>query len=697
MKAISIFVFFGCCVVCLAFGYPQQRRGEDAGSAFQLRTQLVELRAVVTDKQGRVIEGLKKDDFEISEKGRPQTISFFSEHRVADAYSPGRSEDETIRTYPQLRHTQSETRRSIVLLVDTLNLSGGSLLRVKQNLKRFVIERLGEHDEVVVSATGGMDASTAQLTNDRQTLLLAIDRLRFWGEEEVGYFNPTLAGAVRRKDEDAIRVAAGILKASGGDGVRTPQDKAYEVLTRAVFKRKAVAGSIRASAELLAKVAGQRLLLLISDGFSLMDLHGNTDTSDVRSAIDKALRSGVVIYSINAKGLEAPSEANASLRGISGDSATFGVLSRYVSAWEKDTLEGMNALAKDTGGNTFFRTNDLLAALREPLDENRVYYSLAYYPSKPFAQQSFIPISIRVKNHPNYHVRTQRGYFAADLRPAKNAKSGSPRERLFGALEEPIAYSTILISAVADYLEVETDKATVSLQMGIDGSKLSYTETNGRYSVNIEVAIAVFDNRSHLVTSHAERIRGNLSADELATAMVSGFHYVTRLGLKPGLYQIRSGACETETERMGTATSWVEVPDLSRSGLALSGIVLTEGEAGPGTKKGAEAAKPTSWRAVKSYRSGTLLAYYLRVYNLPADSESQTFIQSEISRGEHTVYKGDWQPLASRVSGKDTKGLDIGGQLSVALEPGFYELNISVKSLRLNKTVQRKVAFEIRG
>ncbi|HWC78128.1 MAG TPA: hypothetical protein VG778_11730, partial [Blastocatellia bacterium] len=142
------------------------------------------------------------------------------------------------------------------------------------------------------------------------------------------------------------------------------------------------------------------------------------------------------------------------------------------------------------------------------------------------------------------------------------------------------------------------------------------------------------------------------------------------------------------------AISWVEVPDLSESKLTLSGILLTEGE-GTKSMKDAPRADSARWRPIKSYVSGSLLAYYLRLYNMAVGSESETLMQLEISLGGNTVYRSDWQPIAARVLGRDKIGLDMGGQLSVPLKPGLYELGISIRDSNLKHLVQRRVLFAV--
>jgi hypothetical protein len=86
------------------------------------------------------------------------------------------------------------------------------------------------------------------------------------------------------------------------------------------------------------------------------------------------------------------------------------------------------------------------------------------------------------------------------------------------------------------------------------------------------------------------------------------------------------------------------------------------------------------------------------IYNAPSPNEgSGLTMQSQITESGQVIQRTDWQPVASRVIGRDKKGLEIGGQLMLTLPPGLYELRISVKNDKSGETSQRVVTFGIDG
>jgi len=429
-------------------------------------------------------------------------------------------------------------------------------------------------------------------------------------------------------------------------------------------------------------------MFLFSDGFSLLDSRGNVETLDLQQAISRAVRSGVVVYSINSKGLQAPLEIDASRRGAAYqafDPSLQGRLSSYASASEKDAQDGMNAMAKDTGGDAFFRTNDLNWALKKSFEGSNVYYALAYYPSTE--GQGFRDIALKVKGHPEYSVRTQKGYLASDLVKSAKAAAKSPQQRLFDAIARPIPETAINVSTAAHYLEVESDKAQVSIKLLIEGSHLTYHEMGDRATLALEVAGTIYDRAGKLVTSFIEKIKGGVPHDQLSEVKGSGFSYTKRMELKPGHYQVRVGALEPETDNIGTANAWVDVPDLAKGKLELSSVLLaTAGEAQQ------PVTGPQQLDAIKAYKTGSMLVYYLMLYNAPSSIGSDLTIRSEIALNDKVIYESEPQPVASRMMGKDNKGIEIGGQLNLDLEPGFYALRVEIKD-KSNREFRRSVEF----
>ena len=215
--------------------------------------------------------------------------------------------------------------------------------------------------------------------------------------------------------------------------------------------------------------------------------------------------------------------------------------------------------------------------------------------------------------------------------------------------------------------------------------------------MEIEVAVLVSDRFGKVVSSGSETIRGGFPADQLATVKRTGFRYTKRIAVKPGQYQVRVGVSEQGADRIGTAITWVEVPRIDTDKLTLSSILLSEDEEGLQKRSnGATGGGISPWFGVRYFIRNTFLIYQLMVYPAPSrEQEAGLLIRREIRKGGEVVYQSPQEPIASRVTGREKKGISIGGKIQVGMEPGIFELRISITDPKKKKTTQQSVTFGI--
>jgi VWFA-related protein len=274
------------------------------------------------------------------------------------------------------------------------------------------------------------------------------------------------ARRVEQGDADAVAVAISVLRLEDWiEGDRQFMEvmahaRASRVLTEAACFRKAALLTRKAITAQMTNMPGRRIIAIFSDGFTLQDTGGGTQTNEVQSVISSAARSGVTIYSIHAKGLTALPIFDASMRGGAAELR----LQSYLSASDKDQQDGPHALAADTGGTMYMNTNDLGDALGRALNANRYHYVLAYYLDSGRNIGQFRRITVRVKNHPEYQVQTPKGFLPADIMKVQTGSDAKTRQqRLLQAILAPLPATALSVSASADFIETETDNAQVLL------------------------------------------------------------------------------------------------------------------------------------------------------------------------------------------------------------------------------------------
>jgi hypothetical protein len=242
----------------------------------------------------------------------------------------------------------------------------------------------------------------------------------------------------------------------------------------------------------------------------------------------------------------------------------------------------------------------------------------------------------------------------------------------------------------------------VSIEVFIDGSTLQYERQGGRDAVDCELTTVIFDKSGKSTNVVTDKVQGALTADKLALAKQQGYRYVKQFELKPGIYQARVGVRDSASERIGTANTWVEVPSLRRTGVALSSVLLnrlqTEGDKNSKTQ-GPELFAPGVKQGIATFKQGASLAYQLTVYDKSTrkPEELELLVQSEVMEGDQPLYRSDWKPVNERLVGVSATGFDVGGQINLDIKPGIYELRITVKHRKTNRTARQTVMFEVEG
>jgi VWFA-related protein len=293
--------------------------------------------------------------------------------------------------------------RSTLLFVDNLHLSFSSLNRVKETLRRLINERLTDQDMVALATSGQTLGLAQQFTRDRQLLKYAIEQIRLGPASHEELFTSDLAAGFIAQHIDAYRLGVSIVRRE--EHIDCPcglvrnmaRARALQILSEASYSRKTTFSILKDFAEQMIGLPGKRMIVVFSDGFTMREIDGGVHYDQLQSAIDRAVRSGVVIYSIDAKGLQIhptidvsrPSETNNPTHQYIQcpdedydprcDPPTPEQLTTSMSLSEREEQNGLHAMAEQTGGVLYTGNNDLDIPLGQAFDANRFFYVLSYY------------------------------------------------------------------------------------------------------------------------------------------------------------------------------------------------------------------------------------------------------------------------------------------------------------------------------
>jgi VWFA-related protein len=681
---------------------PTPQTPEPDDDVVKITTNLVQVDAVVTDKSGKPITDLTKDEIQIFEDGRPQKITHFS-YVVADTSSPAPPKkaatpvDKTAPPVPPVPRGvvhPEQIRRTIALVVDDLGLSFQSIYYVRRALKKFVDEQMQPGDLVAIIRTSGGIGALQQFTADKSRLYSAIEHLKWFasGRSGITPFAP-LEDNSHQTDE---AVAA-------NEELNQFREDTFAVGTL---------GAVRYVVDGLRELPGRKSVLLISDGFKIYNRDDPTANlralNSLKGLIDRASRASVVIYTMNATGLQTLGFSAADNAGGRTPAQLEQAMSdRRSSAF--DSQEGMDYLAKETGGLAIRNTNDLGGGIRKVLEDQRGYYLIGYRPDESTFDaktggRKFHKLSWKVTRPGKYSIRTRNGFYGVSDDELK-AAANTPRQQIIKALVSPFGSAGVHVRLTSLFANDPKFGSLMRSMLYINGGDLTFTdEPDGWHKAEFDVVALTFGDNGGVVEAPVNRTyTARARGEDYQRLLREGFVYFLTVPIKkPGAYQLRAAVRDHGSDRIGSASQFVEVPDIKKNRLTLSGIVMTGTDPGAkkpepkanvaagnqaGEKDGEqqEITNPQTSAAVRQFRRGQLMDYGVVIYNAHLDKgqgQPQLELQVKIFRDGKPVFTGKEQPL--NLSGpSDLKRLGAAGTLKLGgdMVPGEYVFQVIVKDL----------------
>ena len=699
----------------------QEIQKPEADEVVRITTNLVQVDAVVTDKDGKVVTDLKPEEIKILEDGRQQKITNFSYNVTETPAAPAREKPATVEKNappaPPTRLKLGDIRRTIALVVDDLGLSFESTHFVRRALKKFVDEQMQTGDLVAIIRTGGGMGALQQFTSDKRQLYAAIERVK-WnsnGRSGVGAFaalEPPTPGP-RGPDIDAKN-----------EELNQFREDMFAVGTL---------GALSYVVKGLRELPGRKSILLISDGFRIYNLEDSSRNylalEKLRRLIDEAGRASVVIYTMNATGLQTLGLTAADNPG--GGDVQEMLSSRRSAAFE--TQQGLDYLAQQTGGIAIKNNNDLSNGIRRVLEDQRGYYLIGYRPDNSTfdpktGRRTFHKLSLKVTRPGKFNVRMRNGFlgFSDDAKAAPVQKTLA--QQMIGALTSPFGATGVHLQLTSLFGNDAKAGSIMRSMLHIDARDLTFTtEADGMHKCIFDVLAMTFGDNGVPVDQIGRTYTLQLPEALYKRAQRDGLvYYVTVPIKKPGAYQLRISFRDTSTARIGSASQFIEVPDLKKNRLAISGIVV-RGEnpvekaagaapsASPAANQPAEGANsaaqdqeaadqknPEASPAVRHFSRGMLMDYLFIIYNAHLDkaaNKSQLIAQVRLFRDGQPVFTGKENVLGF-TGVVDPKRLITSGGLKLGndLTPGEYVLQVSVRDMLADekyRTVTQWMDFEI--
>jgi VWFA-related protein len=602
--------------------------------------------------------------------------------------------------------------RTVFFYVDDVHLDLSGLKETKKVINHFIENEIGQNDEAAIASTSGQIGFLQQLTDNKTVLRAALERLKYRpyivadsGDPQMREYHALLIENYDRDITDYF-VAETIKKNPG-----MPRDAAEYMVrarARALLKQGAVVttntligleGLIRS----LNTQPGRKLIFFISGGFLFDDRH--SDSMDrLRRITSAAARSGVVIYSMDARGLVVTS-GDASQAGQFDPS---GRLQRAASSELRASQDIMNALAKDTGGKTVFNTNTLTPGLGRALKETSTYYLLAWKPEREIEARKFRRIEVRVTGRPELTVQVRRGYFeiepdqptAKAKNPEPKSSEKSPAAELRKVIGEPYPNRGLPVSLGLHYIDAPQKGVMLSAALEVPSETLSFSTVNGKRIAVVNVAGTFYNDRGQVGSFFNNQLKLEAPLDPTNNP-TQGLIYNSNVFLKPGLYQVRVGAQDEKSGRAGSAHGWIEIPDLSAGQFALSSLLAGSREIAPvsNASLATVATAAVNLSVTRRFSREEYLRFVVFIYNgqlSPTDSKPDLAIQVQVVRDEQPVVTAPLKKILTD-GVEDLKRIPYAAEISLkGLPSGRYQLKVSVVDRVSKRSASQQTRFDIK-
>ena len=543
---------------------------------FKANSNLVIVNVTAKDKGGLPVEGLKADDFTVLEDGKPQKVSVFEYQRISSKPEPLKEltlDDQfqlpeapkTTITSASPGQIQYHDKRLMVFFFDFSSMQVPDQVRAQDGALDYLKKNIAKDDVVAVLFYASAIQVLSDFTSDRDVLTRVIKGMPIGEASELAALADT--GDENGEDTQAAFVA---------------DETEFNIFS--TDKRLA---AIEQAAKMLASFPEKKALVYFSGGVTR---NGLDNEAQLQAAINAATKANLAIYSIDTRGLTAePPGGGASKAGSRGSGIFNGGAINSQRSAQLASQDTLYTLAAETGGKSFFDSNDIALGIQRTQDAMGSYYLLGYYSSNNALDGKYRKISVKL-NNPKLAAKLEHreGYYADKVWGKLNAQD--KEQQLKEALSAGDPATDLPLALQIDYFRVSPTAYLVPVSIKIPGSVVALAAKGGAATTQFDFAGQIQDEKHAVVGNVRDKIEIKLNpapapapaapataAPAPAISARKSFQYDAGFTLEPGKYRMKFVVRENITGKMGTFDARFTVPDLSAdtSGLKLSSVILS--------------------------------------------------------------------------------------------------------------------------
>lgn len=558
-------------------GQPPVRQAPQGRATFRSGRDLVVVNVVVRDKDGKLVRGLKKDDFTVTEDNRPQTVESFDFEELDTVAEPADIAEAMLAAIakpaspaigavpaspapaplPARPVVDLSDRRLMVLFFDLSSMQPEEVTRAVASGRDYVQQRLSAADVMSIVSLGTSLNVDQDFTSDRSSLLAALGRLS--PAEGSGFTEaPTVAA------EDAPDTGNAF----------TADETEFNI-----FNTDRRLDALRSLADALAGIEQKKSVIYFSGG---MSQQGMDNKAAMRAVVDRAVRANMSIYAADTRGLQAlPAGGEARSASVRGQGAFSGRTMENARTSLSDSQDSLSTLAEDTGGRAFLDANDFGEVYAQVVKDTTAYYLLGYTSTNAASDGRYRRIKVGLKQ-PGFKLEFRSGYYAP--RDFSHAGRDDREQQLQEHLLSDLSPTDLPVHGSAGYFRLKTNRYFVPMWFIVPGSQVQFSRSSDRERATLDILGVIRDPQNRIVAWIRDTVK--LAVATSADVRRKNVQYDTSFELPPGRYAVKVVIRENQLGTVGSLETSLVVPDIEREPLKVSAVVLSTQRQPAAGKKG---------------------------------------------------------------------------------------------------------------
>jgi VWFA-related protein len=523
-------------------------------ASIRVTSRIVSVDVVVRDSAGRIVHGLRQEDFHVSEDHKEQKIESFHDYtqEVLASATPPDSKTDPL-SFSNVEGSDSHSVN--IILFDFFNTAPQDYGYARKQMIKF-LEQLPPGRQTALFVLGGKLEMIQSFTASTDRLLAAAKAMA------VETSNTRSIGSQQQENDMASAFAAAMGRSPSGRNV-VSQGNHLAMAADSTQAQGVTAAALQQIGAAVSGYPGRKNLFWLGETFPVYGgpvlevydevnavLNHDFSTADMAEANRAEATQQVAIYPINIGGIDA-SGMGAEASGATSEHEMF--TARHA------LYEMLNNLADTTGGHAYYGTNDFAGALTRGFEDGSSYYSITYHPENHNWNGHFRNIAVKLAQH-GYSLSYRRGYYALPD-PQQMPASVSPADILYAAMQ-PETPQESLLRVQAKIALPDAGHPTVRIDSVIDPANVVFqTDNKGRRHARLLVTLEALPDP--LPVSGKPNLQARppdnsgvyvVDADEATfrKVLLTGLTAHQELTLPPGKYRLRLGVCDLTNHRVGT-------------------------------------------------------------------------------------------------------------------------------------------------